>query len=185
MTTRTAVPAAALLLAAALALPAPASAAPQDEGKKQDSAAEATKAAGTAKAQAPIAIEAVEVAPDAPGPETLCRLTVKLHNTGDRALTAFGFDVAVAGHPLPVYKNQLFLKEVGAGETVELPLYNFWTSETGRPAPADGKMAVEVTLREARWLKTGTEDGVEVWELQDAVEGLPVSARTVVQLKKK
>ncbi len=136
-------------------------------------------------AKAPISIDAVKVSPDAPGTETLCRLKITLHNLGDRPMSAFGFDVTVAGHPLPVYDNQLFLKSLGAGETLDLDLYNFWTSETGRPAPADGKMTVEVSLREARWLKTGEEKGVEVWTLEEPVAGLPVSAKTVVTLKKK
>lgn len=132
----------------------------------------------------PLGLESLTIEPATPGPETLCQLTVKISNGGDKAATAFGFDVTVAGHRLPVYDNQLFLKVVPAGETVELALYNFWTSETGRPAPADGKMPVEVTLREARWVKVGDEKGVEVWDLQDAIPGLPVSTKTVVTLKK-
>lgn len=162
---------AATLLLCTLAPLSTAPAAGQEEAPKQ-----------AAKPQ--ISIDAVKVTPEKPGAETLCRLTVTLHNRGERAMTAFGFDVTVAGHPLPVYDNQLFLKVVPAGETVELALYNFWTSETGRPAPADGKMPVEVTLREARWVKVGDDKGVEVWELQDAIQGLPVSVKTVVTLKK-
>ena len=130
----------------------------------------------------PVAVEKVVVAPDDPGPESLVRLTVTLANRAERPVTAFGFDVEVAGHPLPVYDNQLFLKPLGAGETVDLSLYNFWTSETGRPAPADGKMTVRVTLREARWLTMGEEEGTEVWTLEEPVEGLPVSAETMVEL---
>lgn len=132
----------------------------------------------------PLALESLTIEPAAPGPETLCQLRVKIANEGEKAATAFGFDVTVSGQRLPVYDNQLFLKVVPAGETVELALYNFWTSETGRPAPADGKMAVEVTLREARWVKVGDEKGVEVWDLQDEIGGLPVSTKTVVTLKK-
>jgi hypothetical protein len=137
-----------------------------------------------AKPEPRLALQSVEVLPETPGPETLCRLSVEIVNRAEQPATAFGFDVSVAGHPLPVYENQLFLKVVPPGETVELPLYNFWASETGRPAPADGKMPVEITLREARWVKVGEEEGTEVWELQGEVPGLPVSARTVVELKK-
>ena len=147
-------------------------------------AQEPPEAREEAKAEAPVALQSVEVLPEKPGAETLCRLSVEIVNRADRPVTAFGFDVTVAGHGLPVYENQLFLKVVPAGETVEHALYNFWTSETGRPAPADGKMPVEITLREARWVKVGEEDGTEVWELQDDVPGLPVSTRTVVELKK-
>ncbi len=135
----------------------------------------------------PLALESLTVepaVPGPPGPETLCQLRVKIANRGEKAATAFGFDVTVSGQRLPVYDNQLFLKVVPAGEAVELALYNFWTSETGRPAPTDGKMPVEVTLREARWVKVGDEEGVETWELQDEIKGLPVSVKTVVALKK-
>jgi len=142
------------------------------------------QAAEDAPPPPPLALESLTIQPAAPGPETLCQLKVKIANRGDKAATAFGFDVTVSGQHLPVYDNQLFLKVVPAGETVELALYNFWTSETGRPAPADGKMPVEVTLREARWVKVGDDKGVEVWELQDAIQGLPVSVKTVVTLKK-
>ncbi len=149
-----------------------------DEAPAQEEASEQESA------ESPLKVASVRVSPESPGPEALCTLTVEIANGAERAITAFGFDVTVAGNPLPVYDNQLFLKVVPAGETVELPLYNFWTSETGRPAPADGKMPVEVTLREARWVKLGEEDGTEVWELEGEVGGLPVTAETMVTLKK-
>ena len=132
----------------------------------------------------PVTLEKVAIEPGSPGPESLVKLTVTLANGGEEPITAFGFDVEVAGQKLPVYDNQLFLAELAAGETLELPLYNFWTSETGRPAPADGKLPVKVTLREARWLKVGEEEGTDVWTLEGPVEGLPVSAETVVKLAK-
>jgi len=170
---------AAAVLFAACAIVSTAPAAAQD-----DSAKAPPQASAHTSAKAPISIDAVQVTPENPAADTLCRLTVTLHNRGERPMTALGFDVSVAGHPLPVYDNQLFLKSIGPDETVDLALYNFWTSETGRPAPADGKMKVEVTLREARWLKTGEEDGVEVWTLEGPVEGLPTSGETIVPLSK-
>jgi hypothetical protein len=125
---------------------------------------------------------------EAPGADTLARLSVTIANRGDRIASALAFTVEVAGQELPVYVKQVFLKPVPPGEHVELALYNFWTSETGRPAPADGKLKVEVTLREAQWMKRSVEkDGegdVEVWTPLGPVEGLPVSASTVVTLKK-
>jgi len=144
--------------------------------------------ADDAAAEAPkpmVTIEAVEVtAPEGKklGPDTLARLTVKLANRGTRTASVLAFTVQVAGHELPVYTNQVFLKPIPPGDPVELPLYNFWTSETGRPAPADGKMKVEVTLREARWVEVSQEDDTEVWTPKEAVEGLPVSASTTVTL---
>lgn len=171
MRSRTRYVAVAALLFAVLAPLSASPAAGQDEAPKKPATPQ-------------VSIDAVKVTPDKPGAETLCRLTVTLHNHGERPMTAFGFDVTVAGHTLPVYDNQLFLKALGPDEAVDLALYNFWTSETGRPVPADGKMAVEVTLREARWLATGDDKGVEVWTLEGPVDGLPVSAKTVVALAK-
>lgn len=132
-----------------------------------------------------LTLEAVEVrGPEgqALGPESLARLTVKLANRGERTASALVFTVRVAGSELPVYRNQVFLKAVPAGGTAELPLYNFWTGETGRPAPTSGKLEVEVTLREARWVEVKDEEGVEVWTPVGPVEGLPVAASTVVTL---
>ena len=41
---------------------------------------------------------------------------------------------------------------LGAGQVADLPLYNFWSSETGRPYPKDGRLVVEVRLTGARWI---------------------------------
>jgi hypothetical protein len=122
---------------------------------------------------------------EAPGPESLVRLTVEIANRGEEIASALVFTVTVAGQPLPVYEKQVFLKAIPPGGTTELRLYNFWTGETGRPAPAGGKLPVEVTLTEARWMDVSTDDeGVEVWKPLGEVEGLPASASTVVTLKK-
>lgn len=135
-----------------------------------------------------LALEAVKVegppTGEAPGPETLVRLTVSIANRGEEIASALVFQVTVADQELPVYRDQVFLKAIPPGETTELRLYNFWTGETGRPAPADGKLPVEVTLTEARWTEVVDEEGVEVWKPLGPVEGLPVSASTVVTLKK-
>lgn len=119
------------------------------------------------------------------GLESLARLTVSIANRGEEIASSLVFTVTVAGRELPVYRNQVFLKAIPPGGTTELALYNFWTGETGRPAPADGKLPVEVTLTEARWTEVSEDDdGVEVWTPLGPVVGLPVSASTVVTLKK-
>lgn len=131
----------------------------------------------------PLRLTAIEVEPAQPTAETLCRLKVRIENTGDRPITALRFTVTVAGVTLPVYRNQLFLENVAAGETVEVKLYNFWASETGRPAPKNGKLPVEVSLEEARWLKISMdEEGVENWDLLEAVPGLPVASAVTLPL---
>jgi hypothetical protein len=64
-------------------------------------------------------------------------------------------------------------------EVTEVRLYNFWTTETGRPAPADGRLAVAVELTEAHWYRIAEDDeGVEVWTPLEPVSGLP-SAQTL------
>ena len=128
-----------------------------------------------------------EVAPAAPGPETLCRLVATVENNGDRAVYSFGFEVELNGRPLPVYEQQLFLQVIEPGESEEVALYNFWTSEQGRPAPADGKLEVVVRLRAARWVEVTEveEDGetVEVWTPVGDVAGLPQAASRTLELK--
>ena len=100
-----------------------------------------------------VVLSGFEVTPAAPGPETLCRLVVTVENKGSSAVYSFGFDVELNGRSLLVYEKQLFLQVIEAGEADEVALYNFWTSESGRPVPADGKIEVVVRLREARWVE--------------------------------
>jgi hypothetical protein len=144
----------------------------------------------TAGAKSPdpgLTLEAVKVDPASPGPDTLCRLSVTLRNTrgeGTKTASALAFRVKVDGRELPVYKNELFFHPVAAGASAEVRLHNFWSNETGRPFPTNGKMTVEVTLAEARWMDVKTENGAEVWTAAGPVEGLPVSKSVTLTLKK-
>lgn len=131
-----------------------------------------------------LALEAVQVDPASPGPDTLCRLSVRLKSSGTKTASAFAFRVRVDGKDLPVYEKELFLKPVAPGASAEIRLHNFWSSETGRPFPAGGKMTVEVTLAEARWMDVKTQDGAEVWTPAGPVEGLPVSKTVTLTLGK-
>lgn len=128
----------------------------------------------TAQEAPSLSIEAVVVEPASPGPDTLCKLTVSLANRGDRTASQLDFKVKINGQDLPVYGNQLFMFPVPGGETVEVPLYNFWSTETSRPAPADGKLEIEVALAAAQWTEIKTEEDVEVWRPLGPVEGLPI-----------
>ena len=132
-------------------------------------------------------LDSIQVSPVAPGAETLCQLAAPIENTGGRAVYSFGFDVELNGHSLPVYEKQLFLQVIEAGQSEEVALYNFWTSENGRPAPADGKLEVLVRLREARWVEVSEvqEDGetVEVWTPVGDVSGLPQTVSLTLELK--
>ena len=133
---------------------------------------------GGAAAEAPkpaLTLEAVKVEPAAPRPDTLCHLTVTLRNAGTQRASSLEFVVKVNGQELPAYKKRLYLVPVEPGATREVRLFNFWSTETGRPAPANGKLDVEVTLAHASWVRTATRDGAEVWTPTGAVEGLPAS----------
>ncbi|HVS01469.1 MAG TPA: hypothetical protein VMT16_01755 [Thermoanaerobaculia bacterium] len=139
-------------------------------------AAQAPAEPAAPAAASPLQLVAVSVTPPAPGPDTLCQLRVTLRNDGDRQISQLAFAVAVNGHDLPVYGNQLFMDAIPPGGEAEVRLYNFWSTETGRPAPADGKYRVEVTLREAHWYRIEMEEDVEVWTPLGEVPGLPVRA---------
>ncbi|HWM92180.1 MAG TPA: hypothetical protein VN493_15555 [Thermoanaerobaculia bacterium] len=131
-----------------------------------------------------LTLEAVKVDPATPGPDTLCRLSVTVRNAGAKTASALAFRVKVDGKELPVYRNELFFRPVAPGAATEIRLHNFWSNETGRPFPASGKMTVEVTLVEARWMDVKTENGAEVWTPTGSVEGLPVSKSVTLTLKK-
>ncbi len=140
-----------------------------------------------AEDQRDVVLTGIEVSPAAPGAEMLCKLTATIENTGGQAVYSFGFDVEVNGHSLPVYEKQLFLQVIEAGGAGEVALYNFWTSETGRPPPPDGRLEVLVRLREARWVEVSEveEDGeaVEVWTPVGDVSGLPQTVELTLELK--
>jgi len=131
-----------------------------------------------------LTLESVQVEPAAPGPDTLCHLTVTLKNQGDRPASALEFTVKVGGAALPAYRDRLFLEAVEPGASRQVRLFNFWSTETGRPAPADGRLAVEVTLTAASWMKRETKNGATVWTPAGAVAGLPSSKRITLGMAK-
>lgn len=135
--------------------------------------------AGEDKPAAPaLVVESIQVEPASPGPDTLCHLTVTLKNQGDRPASALELTVKVGGAALPAYRDRLFLEAVEPGASRQVKLFNFWSTEAGRPAPADRKLAVEVTLTAASWMKRETKNGATVWTPVGAVAGLP-SAKSV------
>jgi hypothetical protein len=130
-----------------------------------------------------LAVESIEILPASPGPDTLCQLRVKVKNGGTRKASALAFSVRVNGEPLAVYKHQVYLQQIDPGSTAEVRLFNFWTTETGRPVAKDGKLRLEVALAEARWVEVKSEGGAEVVTPAGDVPGLPVSASLTVPLK--
>ena len=142
-------------------------------------AAAVEPAATPAPPPSALALTKVTVTPTGAGTDTLCQLRVEIANRGDRVASELAFTVKVNGHELPVYGNQLFMQRLDPGKTATVRLYNFWTTESGRPAPADGKYRVEVTLAAARWYQIATDNGAEVWTPVGAVPGLPVIATAI------
>lgn len=149
-----------VLLAACLTLSAPAAGAEE----------------GTPKGPS-VSVEAVLVSPRDPGPDTLCRLSVRLKSQADKSISSFGFRVRVNGMDLPVYENQRYLEVLEPGAAREIALYNFWSSETHRPPAKDGSLQVEVSLIEARWVEQTVEDGVPTWTLLEPLKKLPAAKR--------
>jgi len=143
--------------------------------------------AATIRAEAPkpaLTLEAVKVEPASPRPDTLCHLAVTLKNAGTQRASALEFVVKVNGQELPAYKKRLYLVPVEPGATRELRLFNFWSTETGRPAPANGKLNVEVTLARASWAQKAARYGAEVWTPQGEVPGLPVTQSVTLTMAK-
>lgn len=130
-----------------------------------------------------LAIEAIEVDPPQPGPETLCRLKVRLRNNGQQTASDFAFQVALNGQALSVYSNQSWVANLAPGKDTEVQLYNFWTSESDRPAPKDGRLVVEVRLKAARWLDTN-EKGLASRPAKD-VDPLPAPRSVTLSVSTK
>jgi hypothetical protein len=140
-----------------------------------------------APAEAPkpaLSLEAVKVEPASPRPDTLCHLAVTLKNAGAQPASALEFVVKVNGRELPAYRKRLYLTPVEPGATREVRLFNFWSTETGRPAAAGGRLDVEVTLARAAWMRKTSRDGAEVWTPAGEVPGLPAAKSVTLTLAK-
>ncbi len=131
-----------------------------------------------------ITIESITVDPPSPAADTLCKLTVTLSNKGTEIASQLDFKVKINGQDLPVYRNQIFMYPLPAGQTGEIKLYNFWSTETSRPMPQDGKLQVEVTLAAAQWTKISMQEDVEVWEPLGEVGGLPQSSSVTLEMER-
>jgi hypothetical protein len=143
--------------------------------------------AGPARAEPPkpaLALQAVKVEPASPRRDTLCHLAITLKNGGDQPASALELAVKVNGRELPAYGKRLYLTPVEPGATRELRLFNFWSSEAGRPVAANGKLAVEVTLVHASWMRKTSRDGAEVWTPAGEVPGLPATQSITLTMAK-
>ena len=131
-----------------------------------------------------VTIEAIAVEPSSPAADTLCKLSVTLRNHGTEMATQLDFAVKINDQALPVYRNQIFMYPLPPGETAEVSLYNFWSTETSRPMPQDGKLQVEVTIAAAQWTKVSMEESTEVWAPLGPVPGLPHTRSITLEMKR-
>ena len=129
-------------------------------------------------------ISSIKVEPANPAADTLCRLRIEIENSGENIASQLGFSVKINGQELPVYKSHLFMFPVPPGDTTELALYNFWSTETSRQMPATGKLELEVSLLEARWMDISTEGDTETWTPLGDVVSLPVSHSITIEMDK-
>jgi len=97
-------------------------------------------------------IIAINVQPTQTAPATLHQLKVRVGNSGREPASDLRFQVSINGQRLPIYANQSYMTLVPAGKEIDVQLYNFWSGETGRPFPKDGRLAIEVQLTGARWV---------------------------------
>ncbi len=126
-------------------------------------------------AGSPLSLESVSVEPQRPAPAALCRLAVRLKNTGARAAGAFGFRVKIDGQEETTYKAESYWVNVGPGTSETIALHNFWS-----PA-AKAAFTVEVTLLQAEWVEVKREGSASTTTPVGPVGGLPVSATQSVQ----
>lgn len=131
-----------------------------------------------------LSLQEIIVEPTNPAADTLCKLRVKVANSGSEVASQLDFKVKINGKDLPVYRNQLFMYPLEAGKTAEIDLYNFWSTETSRPMPGDGKLNLEISLVGAQWTKITMEDEVEVWQPLGEVAGLPVSQQITLNMQR-
>lgn len=124
-----------------------------------------------------LTVSAVRIEPADLKADQLCKLHVELTNQGTQIASQLGFTVKINDQILGVYGNQLFMYPIEPNATATFRLYNFWTSETSRPFPSDGKMTIEVTLNEAQWMQRKIEGNETTWTPLGEVENLPHSAQ--------
>jgi len=99
----------------------------------------------------PLKLVAVTVQPANPGPDTVCKVQVRIRNGGKAPASDLSFRVTVNGQRLASYVNHNFGVPLAAGKDTDVPLFNFWSSEAGRLYPPDGRLVVEVRLIGGRW----------------------------------
>lgn len=122
--------------------------------------------------------------PPSPSPETLCKLWVTIRNDTEQVASLLHLRVLLNGREVGRYASDSFVVRLDPGTSREVRLFNVWSSETGRPPTADGRLEVEVVLEAATWVEVEgpKSEGSEVWTPKGPVPGLPSSLRRLVTL---
>ena len=123
------------------------------------------------------------IGPEGLSPGTLCNLKVKLRNRGTQKASSFGFGVKINGQGMTLYDKMLYMEAVDAGNTGEIALSSFYSTEPGGPLPKDGKVTVDVTLKQAQWVEIKKEGDTQAWTPLGEVKGLPFSKSVSKPLK--
>jgi hypothetical protein len=113
----------------------------------------------------PAGRNAASAEPPPATPDTLYQLRVRIRNNGSEPASDLSFQVSVSGQRLAPYLNHNFRTDLPPGKETDVQLYNFWSSETGRPFPADSRLVVEVRLTGARWMGAGDKKPSDVQPL--------------------
>ena len=125
---------------------------------------------------ASVAVDAVVVEPASPAPSTLCKLKVRLKNSGTQTVSLFAFSVTIDGEDVPTYKAHSYAINVEAGTTGEIDLNNFWS-------PSGVKsFDIRVALTEAQWVQVKKDGTATTTTPTGPVPGLPASATLSVKM---
>ncbi len=125
---------------------------------------------------AAVGVEAIIIEPASPGPSTLCRLKVRLHNGGTQAVSYLRFNVKIDKQDVPTYKNQTYVINIDPGTADEVFLYNFYSPSVAKP------FNVQVILVEAQWVQVKKAGTSTTTTPSGPVAGLPLSASLSVRM---
>ena len=108
---------------------------------------------------------------------------MRLRNSGTQSASELSFQVTVNGKRLGNFINHTFRSTLDSGRDTDVPLFNFWSSEYGRPYPPDARLVIEVRLIGARWIDKGSKNAET---LAGHVEPLPAPfSLTLTRLQKR
>jgi len=123
-----------------------------------------------AVSQSSLRIVGIAVQPTNPGPDTLCRLRIRLLNPRKGSVSDLHLRVTGNGQRLDNFMNDSWRSLLPPGKETDVQVFNFWSSEVGRPYASDGKLVIEGRLTGARSVVHGSSNAAA---LADAIKPLP------------